>query len=192
MRSPRRAKLAATSSLKAFYLSHFSQPACERILYRIIQKNKIKRILELGLGDGQRAVRMIEMAQRQSPECRISYAGTDLFESRSQTTRPGVTLKAAYQMLGATGARIHLIPGDPFSALSRTANTLSGTDLVVISACEDQQSSERAWFYLPRVIHPNSLVVREENRSGGATEMRLLGTTEIVQLASEQATRRAA
>ena len=184
--------MATISFLKACYLSYFSRPACERILYKIIQKHNVKRILELGLGDGQRAVRMIEMAQKQSPECRINYAATDLFESRTAADGPGMTLKKAYQMLGATGARVQLMPGDPYSALSQTANALAGTDLVVISANENTLSAERAWFYLPRVMHPGTHVVREENRSGGETEMRVLGTAEIVQLAGEQTNRRAA
>ncbi len=184
--------MAVASFFRACYLSYLSKPSSDRILYRIIRKHKVQRILELGVGTGRRAVRMIEMAQRQAPDRQIRYTGTDLFESRSAADGPGVTLKLAYQMLGATGARIHLVPGDPFSALSRTANGLMGTHLVVISAREDPQSVDQAWFYLPRVLHARSRVVVEGRRPGGGTTMRVLNASEIERLTRAKAVRRAA
>ena len=184
--------MAAASFFRAFYLSYLSKPPSDRILYRIIQRYKARRILELGVGSAQRAVRMIEMAQRRAPGRQITYTGTDLFESREPAHAPGVTLKWAYQILGATGARIHLVPGDPFSALARAANSLMGTDLVVISAREDPQSVDQAWFYLPRVLHARSRVVAEEIRPGAGTTMRVLGASEIERLTRANALRRAA
>ena len=184
--------MAALSSFKAFCLTHFSKPASDRVLYRLIEKHKVRRILELGLGDACRAVRMIEMAQRCSPEDRIAYTGTDLFEGRGETEGAVLTLKEVYQRLGATGAKIRLVPGDSFTALSRTANGLTDTDLVVISASETLASVERAWFYLPRVIHERSIVVREELRSNDKLAMRVLESSEIAKLARVDQVRRAA
>jgi len=179
--------LAAASFLKAWYLSYFSKPAGDRILYPLIQRHKVRRILELGLGSGRRAVRMIEMAQRRSTDCRVSYTGIDLFESRGPSDPPGMTIKAAHQLLGATGARVRLIPGDPGSALARTANELMGTDLVIISAGQDAKSMQRAWAYLPRVIHAGSCVIRQEIRDDGGTVTWVLAAAEIERLAAQKA-----
>jgi len=184
--------LAAASFFRACYLSCFLKPASERVLYRIIQKRKVRRILELGLGDGARAVRMIEMAGRNTSGGRVTYTSTDLFEGRAPGDGPGLTLKAAHRLLGATDARVRLVPGDPGSALARTANELKKVDLVVLSTCEDQQSMDRAWFYLPRVMQPECCVIREEVEPGVGTVLRVLGAAEIHRLATTDTLRRAA
>jgi hypothetical protein len=190
--SPGRATLAASSFFKVCYLCYLSKPAGERILYRIIQKHRVHSILEMGIGTAQRAIHMIEMAQNGSPEETISYVGIDLFESRQASDGPGVSLKKAHQILGATGARIQLMPGDPFSALARSANGMMGTDLVVISARQDRRSLERAWFYLPRIVHAGSHVFREERVPAGGARLELVGHDQITALASRQSMRRAA
>jgi hypothetical protein len=41
------------------------------------------------------------------------------------------------------------------------ANELTGTDLVVISAGHDADSLARAWFYVPRLLHPQSMLFVE-------------------------------
>lgn len=184
--------MAAAGFFRACYLSHFSKPASDRIVYRIIQRYKARQILEIGLGDGQRTGRMIEMARRCWPDGRISYTGIDPFESRTPKDPPGMTLKGAHQILGRTGARIRLIPGDPGAALAATANELMGTDLVVISAWLDSKSLERTWFYLPRIIHAGSCVVRQETDPDGQVVTRILVAPEMPRRAVEEALRKAA
>jgi hypothetical protein len=124
------------------------------------------RIVELGIGDGARARRMIAAALRWHSPSEIHYSGIDLFEARPRC-RPGMTLKQAHQFLCQTGVRLRLLPGDPYSALARQANTLGGTDLVVIASDVDLESLARAWFYLPRMLHPESLVLCEEPTQHG-------------------------
>lgn len=184
--------MAAASFLKACYFSHFSKPACDRILYRIIRKRKVRRILELGVGDGRRAMRMIEMAERGSSGGRATYVGIDLFESRTPADGPGLTLKEAHCLLGATEGRIRLIPGDPGTALARTANELKKIDLVVISESADETSMQRAWFYLPRVMHPDTCVIRREVEPEVGTTLRVLPPAEIARLSDVKMYRRAA
>ena len=96
-----------TSRLRVFYLSYFSNPAGDRLIYRTIRRQKVRTILELGIGFGQRAVRMIEIAGCYHPIREVRFTGVDLFEARSSADGPGVTLKMAHRLLNATGARIH-------------------------------------------------------------------------------------
>src|SRR5687768_15832048 len=107
------------TGLRFFYLSCLSRPASDRPLYRAIRRNRVQRIVEIGIGSGLRARRMIDLAQRYSPQCRIHYTGIDLFEAREPTAPASISLKEAYRLLRATPARIRLAPGDPLSALSR-------------------------------------------------------------------------
>jgi predicted O-methyltransferase YrrM len=152
----------AAGRLKYLFLAWLSKPKGDRRLYRLIRRRRPKRIVELGIADGRRALRMISVATRDAVAGEVSYAGIDLFEARATDKSTTLTLKEAYRRLKATGARIRLAPGDPLNALTRVANELTGTDLLLISAGQDKESLAQAWFYVPRMLHAGSLVMVEE------------------------------
>jgi hypothetical protein len=135
---------------------------------------------------------MIDLAQRYSPGCRIHYTGIDLFEAREPSAPAGLSLKDAYRLLRATPARIRLAPGDPLSALARTANLLVGTDLVIISAGVDEQSLLRAWRFVPRMLHAGSQIYVQRTASPDDARFELLSAAELTQLAAVHSLRRAA
>lgn len=180
------------SHLRTFYLSYLSTPVSDRLIYRTVRRQEVRKILELGIGVGQRAVRMIEVASRSHPLREIQYTGMDPFEARSAADGPGVTLKMAHRLLGATGARIQLIPGDPFVELARVANFLGQVDLVVISASLNPQHLPRAWLYVPRLLDERSRVFLEGLLPGGRTWLRTLERSAIEALADAASCRRAA
>ncbi len=184
--------MATTSALRVFYLSYLSTPPSDRPIYRAIRRHKTRRILELGIADGRRATRMIEVAGRYHPADATEFIGLDLFESRSAADGPGMTLKMAHRLLGAAGARVRLIPGDPFSVLSRTANLLGQFDLVVVSARLHPASLAKAWFYMPRLLHKGSQVFQEKLLPDGLTQVGLMQRKEIEALAAATRRRRAA
>ena len=184
--------MATTSSLRVFYLSHLSSPAADRLIYREIRRQKAHKILELGIADGRRAMRMIDLAGRYHPSEDIQFTGLDLFEDRSSADGPGVTLKMAHRLLKATGARVRLIPGDPFSGLSQVANSLGQVDLIVISPRLDPRNLAKAWFYIPRLLHGRSQVFQGGILPGGEPTLRLLAHSEIDSLAAVATVRRAA
>jgi hypothetical protein len=72
-----------------------------------------------------------------------------------------LTLKQAHRQLTATSIPFRLVPGELIHGVMRTANTLPRTDLVIISAEIDHCSLEQAWFYFPRMLHDNSVVLLE-------------------------------
>ncbi|HET6883705.1 MAG TPA: hypothetical protein VFI31_26360, partial [Pirellulales bacterium] len=130
---------------RTVYLAYFSQPAKDRVLYRAICRTAPARILELGMERGQRSTRLVEVVRRAQPGALPHYTGIDLFELSSAS---GIPLKAAYCKLQATGARVRLVPGDPFTALAQSANTIGQCDLIVVAASLDAESLRRAWFYV--------------------------------------------
>jgi hypothetical protein len=184
--------LASISRLRAFYLSYLSTPASDRPIYRTICRQGVRKILELGIGAGQRAVRMIQLSALCHPLPEIEFSGTDLFESRSAVDGPGMSLKMAHRVLGGTGARVKLIPGDPYTGLARAASTLGQLDLVVISARADPRSLARAWFYLPGLLHDRTQVFQERSLPGGGAALHLVAPDEIRALAAAALVRRAA
>lgn len=156
--------MPAASRLRLFYLTYLLKPAAERTLHREIDRRQVRRIVELGLGDGTRAERMIEVAQRHARAAEIHYAGIDLFEDRP--SGPALMLKQAFRRLRPLGTRLQLVPGDPLAALSRMANSLPQTDLLLIAADQDAAALEQAWYFVPRMLHANSLVLREVVQDG--------------------------
>jgi predicted O-methyltransferase YrrM len=170
--------------IRSSYLYYLSSPASDRWLYRLMRDRGVSSIVELGVGMGARASRMIEVALSRQRAAAVRYVGIDLFETRPQD-KPGMTIKRAHKVLSPLGARVHLMPGDPFTALSRAANTLAGVDLLVIGADQDRESLAWAWFYVPRMLHEQSLVCLEgRDWRRGRLSYRLVSRSEVDALAA--------
>jgi hypothetical protein len=171
-------------------LAYFSRPAADRAVYRILNKSRVKTVVELGVGVGLRTERMIAVILRRAGAETVRYTGIDLYEARSKQS-PGMSLKEAFRWSKRLGVKTELIPGDPFSALSRAANRLTNTDLIVISADQDREALAQSWFYVPRMITDASIVLLEEPAEA-ATRFRIVPRAEIDALAAASNVRKAA
>lgn len=156
--------------LRGLYLCYLSKPEGLRPLYRLLckrrKKSPVRKITELGVGTAERTLRLWELCP---PTDDAVYTGIDLFEARAAADGAGLTLKDAHKKLAATGMKIRLVPGDPYSALARSANSLADQDLILIAADQDRASLARAWFYVPRMMHESTLVYEEELVEGEST-----------------------
>jgi hypothetical protein len=177
--------------LRLFYLCHFSKPIANRPLYRAIRRQSAKKIVELGIADGARALRLIEVAGRTSSPSDVHYVGMDLFEGRPDFENPGLSLKAAHQLLRGMGARVQLVPGNPTDSLIRLANSLGKVDLLIVPGECDSPSFGRFWSFVPRMLHERSLVFVERVTDEGPT-LCVKPRQEIDRLAAAGASRRAA
>ena len=146
--------------LKSVQIRFQSKPANERQLYRLIYKHRCERIVEFGIARLSRSRRIIQMAQLATGSPMIDYTAIDLFDAR-RNDQPSLPLKQAHQQLTGSGAQVHLVPGGATESLQRVANSLANTDLILLSSAEFSTDHTHAWFYLPRMLHANSLVVRE-------------------------------
>jgi hypothetical protein len=182
--------VAGATGLTAFWLTWFSRPAGDRLLFRAIRNNRPRKMMVLGLGDATRALRMISLAQRYNPPDQISFAGIDRFDSRPVEASP-FSLKDAHRLLRPTGSRINLIPGDPREALVRAATVLHGIDLLVVSADQDAQSLAQGWFFVPRMLAPQAMVLREEATEKGRS-LKPLSPFDLERLSAAAAPRRRA
>ncbi len=152
--------MSAGRLIKYLHLAYFAKPAADRAVFRNIRKIRAGHLVGIGLGDGELARKMILLAGQDTTRPKVRFTGIDLFEMRPDSGAC-MTLKQAHRMLHSLDARVQLVPGDPFTALARTANSLLDTDLVVIRATQLGDALDRAWFYLPRMLHDGSLVLIE-------------------------------
>lgn len=167
------------------YLYHrcFHVARGERLLYRAIYKQRPSRLLQVGLGDGERTRRMLSFAARNANGQPLVFAGIDLFEARPSSD-PGMTYQQAHRQLGSLVDQLLLVPGDPRSALARTANRLANIDLLVISMDVEPGSLVQSWMYVPRMLHDKSTVLIEEPGPQGPC-FRQLDSSEISELAAQ-------
>jgi hypothetical protein len=183
--------LPIISRLRSLYFRWFSQPSHNRLLYREICRRRVRTIVELGVGSGQRAVRMIELARRGDPSA-VYYVGMDQFEAQQAGSGPGMTLKAAHQLLRGAGARFRLVPGDPAEGLIQSANSLGQVDLLIVPGELDSAEWARFWYFVPRVLHERSLVLIDGRTADGGGQLQPKARGEIERLAATGSGRRAA
>ncbi len=176
--------MSGLNSLRLFHLLYISKPAADRLVYKQIRSQKACRVVELGIGNGERAVRMIQALSDFHDVKEIHYTGVDLFEARMAVDGPGISLREAHRLLKATGARIQLAPGTAGEALSRVANGLTRIDALVVAAHIAAEHLAQAWFYIPRMIHAKTQIFQESISATGATSMRLMEPAEIAQLSA--------
>ncbi len=93
--------MSAATRLQYWYWSYWAKPVADRALFRVVEKLRPQRIVELGLDTPQRTTRLI---QNGSAVCARSDSiyGIDPFESRE--TKDGLPLKSAYRLLNDLGS----------------------------------------------------------------------------------------
>ena len=167
--------MAAARWIKYCYLAYASKPKGERELYRLVKAREVSRIIEVGIADMTRATRLIEVAQRYATEQKVSYTGLDWFDARSKDLAP-LSLKQAHCSLQATGAQVRLVPGPPGHSLAAVANAHQNTDLIILSPAVSDDDLKRAWFYVPRMLRNQSVVLREQLAADGQSAfVKLIG-----------------
>lgn len=183
--------MPAASRLKYAYLAFFSKPKAERRLVRHVRRRRVLSIVEFGVGDLQRAGRLISVAQRYAGGQTVRYTGVDLFEAAGpDATAP--PLKQAHRRLADSGAKVRLVPGEPSLAIRQVANTLLNNDLVIFSAGQFEAVSDEAWFFVPRMLSAQALVVSEERVAEQELKLSTIDRAEIDRLARQATPRRAA
>ena len=155
------------SWLQRLYWRYLSKPANERDLFLHVLENPISSILEIGIGSGERAKRLLPLCSKPEGVAQIRYAGVDPFESAS-AGQPHLNLKQAHRMLAELGVKAHLIPGEPQSALPRVVSLVQPSDLILIDGVWDNDSdaAKAVQTWLPRVSHSQSAIFASKTVGG--------------------------
>lgn len=170
--------------LKRFWFLHFSQPAGDRALYQAVGTKAIRSIVEIGLPDLVRTRRLWDLLAQRGGNLPLRYTGIDPFESRSKEQGPALSLKQAFAELRRDGVQVKLVPGDPQSALHRTANSLTGTDLLLISRSVNADDLAPAWRWMPRMLHAGTIIFQEMSDGKGSPAWQRLSIVELQQRAA--------
>ena len=109
-------------------------------------------VLEIGVGDGSRAIATMEALSHQSDS--IRYFGIDEFEMAG-----GVNLKEFHQTLRNHGIHPKLFPGSVDRALVKIAHTIGAIDLILVTDASVVDENPAIAGLLARIAHQETVVL---------------------------------
>ncbi|NIO36695.1 hypothetical protein GTO27_03225 [Candidatus Bathyarchaeota archaeon] len=122
-------------------------------LNEYISKNKCKRIMEIGVANGENAKTMVMAAVRDlSPE-EVEYYGFDLFEGDDDSS-----IKQVRQRLKETGCRFKFFKGDSVETLPSVLTTLPKMDLIFIDGGHSFATVKSDWENTRSLMHDETAV----------------------------------
>jgi hypothetical protein len=151
----------------------------------MVKRDKICRIVEIGISDLARAVALIETAQRFAGDQKVWYTGIDAFEARHSGQAP-LSLKETYRILRATDANVRLVPGAPAPSLAAAANAHQNTGLILIGPDVSEADLNGAWFYVPRMLNEKSTILTERRSAEGEPVFTALTRSQIAEWACQK------
>ena len=115
-----------------------------------IQKNNCKRIMEIGVLNGDNARTMVKVAVQNFPPEEVEYYGFDFFT--------GVTSQQVGQKLEKTGCKFKLFEGDTIDTLPKAVKTLPKMDLIFIDGGKSYTEAKSDWENSKTLMHCETAV----------------------------------
>jgi len=109
-------------------------------LNEYISKNKCKKIMEIGVADGENARAMVMVAIRSFLPKEVEYYGFDLFGGNDDSR-----MEQVRQKLRETGCKFKLFKGDSVETLPREVETLPKMDLIFIDGGHSYATVKSDW-----------------------------------------------
>ncbi len=155
-----------------FYWQNLAKPVAERALFRALLAEPISSVLEVGVGNGERMKRIVQLAQLKTGVTQLRYVGVDGFES-AKDGAVHLTLKQAHQQAAGLGLKANLIPGDLRSAMPRVAHKIGPSDLIIVDGEFDVQSplSGPVGQWLHHITTPTSILLATDTKGGVLTRV---------------------
>lgn len=141
-------------------------PQRYQYLYQTIREIKASRIMEIGTWDGQRALKMIALAQKYNPV--VEYYGYDLFEQMNpeifdkEISKIPPAMDVVKAKLEPTGAKIQLFRGFTQETLPQTVGSLPTMDFIFIDGGHARETIENDWLYAQKVMGGKTVVIFDD------------------------------
>jgi len=149
---------------------HFYTKEAKRYehLYKIIKKNKCRRIMEIGVWNGNHAIKMIEEAKKTWKSEDIEYYGFDLFEDLNEkmlkeefSKKPPLLIEVK-EKLKKTGAIINLYKGNTLKTLPEVIHKIPNMDFIFIDGGHSLKTICNDWKYSMQLMHNKTVVIFDD------------------------------
>jgi predicted O-methyltransferase YrrM len=151
-----------------YFHQTFRAPKRYHHLFDEIKKHKATTLVEVGTWNGDRAVQMIQEAQKSSPGTVVHYVGFDLFEDLTQEmyqhelSKKPPTKHEVEKKLHTTGAKIELIKGNTLETLPLFASGTTKADFVFIDGGHNVETIASDWRAVQRIMHKDTVVIFDD------------------------------
>ena len=128
-----------------------------------IQKNNCKKIMEIGVLNGDNARRMVDVAIQNSPPDEVEYYGFDFFS--------GSMYHQVGQKLEKTRCKFKLFEGDTIDTLPKAVKTLPKMDLIFIDGGKSHTEAKSDWENSKTLMHDRTVVFVHNYEFSGVRRM---------------------
>ena len=118
-------------------------------LLDIIDRERPKRLCEIGTWNGNRAIQMIQAASKYHQTKRLHYQGFDLFDSQTgeqfirELSKYGQPVEVVRRRLEATGVEIKLTEGETFDTLGK----MEPADFIFVDGGHSEETIQNDGIY---------------------------------------------
>lgn len=123
---------------------------------RLVKRSGATSILEIGVGDGKRALSVTKALIESNPGTIVRYAAIDMFEMADGP----ITLKDFNLQLRNQGVQATLVPMEITPGIARVSSTIGVVDLVLIGDNQEDVELTTMTSALKRVSSANTSVFR--------------------------------
>jgi hypothetical protein len=140
-------------------------------LSQTIQRQRARRLLEIGVWDAVHSRWMIEAALRGSRPEEVVYCGFDLFEHADASTidhevsKPAPTMQHVRSVLRPfveQGVTVHLFRGDTTIILPLIAPVLPTMDFIFIDGGHSEETVRSDWTSVSHCMGPDTVVIFDD------------------------------
>ena len=128
-----------------------------------ITQNKCKRIMELGVYNGQNAATMIKAAIKNHPPEQVEYYGFDFFNY--------YTTHKISEKLEKLGCKYTLIQGNTLDTVPKAAKTLPKMDMIFIDGGKSYREAWSDWQGSSNLMHRDTAVYVHNAGFSGVSRM---------------------
>lgn len=160
------ATLTGVQFLRQIYLTRFSHPAQNREIFREFYRRKPASLFVLGVDSSTLMQELAGLMHEWHPTQRVRLALLDPFDARPASS-PKLTVRETNARFAELPVRLTLHPGDPTFTLPRVANQLGVADAILLSPSVDANAFGQAWYFLPRLMHPTSILIEGSDGPAG-------------------------
>jgi predicted O-methyltransferase YrrM len=143
-----------------------TEPSRYQNLYKTIKTIKPKTILEVGTWNGERALKMLQLANKYQPG--VTYYGFDLFEDLSdekyisELSKKPPRESEVFELLQDAKSDINLFKGDTVLTLKKASTELPKIDFIYIDGGHSVETIQSDWDNIQMLMHEKSVVIFDD------------------------------